>query len=131
MADKSEKPSKADKILEAMDDLSAAVDDFTARLQALERLFDGINNTLVSVSNQLDRMQEETYETKSLVMNIETTTGAIETELQEVTKISENLEKNFPDFQEVADDIRRRERQEQLFEARAAMGKVKFVSVRS
>jgi signal transduction histidine kinase len=131
MADKSEKPSKADKILEAMDDLSAAVDDFAARLQALERLFDGINNTLVSVSNQLDRMQEETYETKSLVMNIETTTGAIETELQEVTKISENLEKNFPDFQEVADDIRRRERQEQLFEARAAMGKVKFVSVRS
>jgi ABC-type transporter Mla subunit MlaD len=131
MADKSEKPSKADKILEVMDDLSAAVDGFAARLQALERLFDGINCTLVSVSNQLDRMQEDGYQTRKIVDETQTTVQVMNDRLEDVAKISENLEKNFPDFQEVADDIRRRERQEQLFEARAAMGKIKFVSMRA
>jgi methyl-accepting chemotaxis protein len=131
MADKSEKPSKADKILNVMDDLSAAVDGFAARLQALERLFDNINNEIVTVNDQLDRMEIKFNDTERMVSNTQTTVEVINDRLEDVARISENLEKNFPDFQEVADDIRRRERQEQLFEARAAMGKVKFISMRA
>lgn len=125
-----EKPSKADKILDVMDDLSAAIDDYAARLQALERLFDTINNSLVSVSNQLDRMQEDGYQTRKIVDDTQITVDVLKDRVEDVAKISENLEKNFPDFQEVADEMRSRQRQEQLFEARAAMGKVKFISMR-
>jgi ABC-type transporter Mla subunit MlaD len=114
-----------------MDDLSAAVDGFAARLQALERLFDNINNEIVTVNDQIDRMQNEVHDTLKMLGDTQTTVDAMQDRIEDVAKISENLEKNFPDFQEVADDIRRRERQEQLFEARAAMGKIKFVSMRA
>lgn len=129
MVDKSEKPSKADKILEVMDDLSAAVDGFAARLQALERLFDTINDNLVTVANRLADVQINADLSHGRIQDIQITVDVMKDRLEDIAKISENLEKNFPDFQEIADDIRRRELNDQREGLRKSRATTAFIQM--
>lgn len=117
----SDKQKKADVILEmlgrmmtAFDDVSAAVDEFHVRLKNLEH-------------RKMDMNLEARLDELESTIRLDRCDCSVYGE--EITKLTEEVGAIASYFNEIDYERRSAERQRQLLEARAAMGKVRLVPV--
>lgn len=112
----------------ALDDFSAAIDDqgkdlarIHARLDLMAvSLYDSIDIMSERTKNDLADMTEKIREHGNEITEIYTDNHAIRDLLG-------TIESAMPDVTDIAYEMRSKDRQRQLFEARAAQGKVKFI----
>ena len=109
--------SRLDTMSAAMDDMSAAVDEMSGRLTQVE--------------DRLSTIVDWGLDTRDNVRDIFAHTSGLADDLATLAKSVETTDAALYDVHELAEEARRRERQEQLFDARAAMGRVAFVRMKA
>lgn len=133
-----DRPKKnSEVIIEALDDMSGAVDDMVKRMETIERgmvtltaLVDDIVNRLVQLQDQSTVNFQDMGVLKVQASRIDDTILDMQSQVQTLVQEQEKISKSMPDLDETIDALRRNELNDMRLGARAAMGqlRVKVVS---